>query len=112
MQASGTVPIGRENCQRDGQTIPPTSLGQVSRGQLYRDSSIEEQEPTADDSCAHSILTLPDCCLSNRDLGQARRLVDFYSDQQCVNAYLCTTLGNSRGHLPIFLVLGDCFCRG
>ena len=31
VQASGTLPIGRENCQRDGQTIPPTSLGQISR---------------------------------------------------------------------------------
>ena len=31
VQASGTVPIGRENCQRDSQTIPPTSFRQVSR---------------------------------------------------------------------------------
>ena len=30
VRASGTVPIGRENCQRDGQTIPPTSFRQVS----------------------------------------------------------------------------------
>ena len=31
VQVSGTVLIGRENCQRDGQTIPPTSFRQVSR---------------------------------------------------------------------------------